>query len=173
MNISEYIFNYYYRKHHKKATAFPAWDKVNTVLLLFESDLTEKNLQVKQLVKELQQQGKDVTAWGYVDNKNTISAILRDYRILSRHDTNLFNKPKEAHLKDLRRMHFDLVIDLSLNSLLTLRYLLLFADADFKAGRQTEEPYLADFMVITGDNDDPAFLFDQIIFYLKNIKSSD
>ncbi len=173
MKLSERIFNHYCRKHAAKSHSFPTWENVQTVLLLFESDITEKNLQVKQLAKELQQQGKDVTAWGYVDNKNALSAILRDYRVLSRRDTNIFHKPKELHLKDLRRMHFDLVIDLSLNDILPLRYLMLYADAGFKAGRQTQEPYLADFMVMNGDNDDPAYLFDQILYYLKNIKSND
>ena len=173
MKISERIFNYYRRKQHVSQHTFPKWDKVQSVLLLFESDLTEKNLQIKQLVKELQQEGKDVTAWGYVDSKNAISAILRDYRILSRRDTNLFNKPKDAHLKDLKRMHFDLVIDLSLHDVLPIRYLMLYADADFKTGRQTDEPYLSDFMVMVGDNDNPAFLYDQVLYYLKNIKSND
>lgn len=173
MKLSERIFNYYRRKEKLSQHAFPRWDKVQSVLLLFESDLTEKNLHIKQLVKELQQEGKDVTAWGYVDSKNAISAILRDYRILSRRDTNLFEKPKEAHLKDLRHTHFDLVIDLSQHDVLALKYLLMYADADFKAGRQTEEPYLADFMVMTNGNDDPAFLYDQVLYYLKNIQSND
>ena len=173
MNLSERIFNYYRRKHKRQRHAFPEWENVKSVLLLFESDITEKNLQIKQLVKELQQQGKDVTAWGYVDSKNTLSAILRDYRILSRRDTNLFHKPKEIHLRDLSHIHFDVVIDLSLNDVLPLRYLMLFADAEFKAGRQTEEPYLSDFMVMTNEETDPAFLFDQILHYLKNIKSND
>ncbi|MBR1808918.1 MAG: hypothetical protein IJ776_05990 [Paludibacteraceae bacterium] len=173
MNIPERIFNYYRRKHKREQHSFPKWEMVQTILLLFESDLTEKNLQIKQLVKELQQDGKDVTAWGYVDSKNALSAILRDYRILSRRDTNLFNKPKDAHLKDLRRMHFNLVIDLSLHEVLPIKYLMLYADADFKAGRQTDEPYLSDFMVMTGDSDDPAFLYDQILYYIKNIKSND
>lgn len=173
MSISERIFNYYLHKQKKTQHCFPHWDAVTTVLLLFESDITEKNLQVKQLIKELQQQNKEVTAWGYVDSKNALSAILRDYRILSRRDTNLFDKPKDAHLKDLSRMHFDIVIDLSLHDLLPLRYLLMFANADFKAGRQTVEPYLADFMVATKEGDDPAFLFDQITYYLTNIQSND
>ena len=173
MNLKEKIFNYHLRKHKHHHCAFPQWDKAKSILLLFESDITEKNLQIKQLVKELQQQGKDVTAWGYVDQKNALSAILRDYRILARRDTNLFDKPKEIHLRDLSHIHFDIVIDLSLKNILPLRYLMLLADADFKAGRQTEEPYLADFMVMTNEETDPAFLFDQILHYLQNIKSND
>lgn len=173
MKLSEYIFNHHRRKHKRQVHAFPEWSKVKHILLLFESDLTEKNLHIKQLIKELQQQGKEVTAWGYVDSKTALSGILRDYRILAHRDTNLFDKPKEIHLKDLTRRHFDVVIDLTLKDILPLKYLMLYAEADFKAGRQPEEPYLADFMVMNVNNEDPAFLFDQIIYYLKHIQSSD
>ena len=173
MNLSEKIFNYYLRKNKKQSCAFPHWEDVRTVLLLFESDLTEKNLQIKQLVKELQQEGKEVTAWGFVDAKNALSAILRDYRILARRDTNLFHKPKEAHLRDLSHIHFDVVIDLSMHDILPLRYLMLLSRAGFKAGRQTQEPYLADFMVAVDEAADPAFLYDQILHYIKNIQSND
>ena len=171
--LSEYIFNYHRRKRQPSNKIFPAWDKTVSILLLFESDLTEKNLQIKQLIKELQQQGKEVTAWGYVDMKKAQSGILRDYRILAHEDTNFLDKPKEQHLKDLMRMHFDVLIDLSQRDILPLKYLMLYADADFKAGRQTNAPYLADFMVSTNGNDNPAYLFDQITYYLKNIQSSD
>ncbi len=169
MSIREKIFNYCLRKQRPRKHAFINWTDVKTVFLLFESDITEKNIQIKQLIKELQQQGKEVTAWGYLDSKKSLSAILRDYRVLSRSDINLFHKPKENHLKDLAGMHFDVVIDLSMHDILPLRYLLLFSDTDLKVSRQVAEPYIADFMVMLNQNDDPAFLFDQITYYLQNI----
>lgn len=173
MKLSDWIFNYIRKKNPRQTHCFPDWNRVKTILILFESDITEKNLNIKQIIKELQQDGKDVTAWGYVDNKRAQSGILRDYRILAQQDINIFRKPKEWHLKDFQRMHFDVVIDLSINDLLPLQYLMLYADANFKTGKQTKEPYMADFMVMNGDNDDPTFLFDQIIHYLKNIRSND
>lgn len=171
--LYNFIFSYIQKRRPRQAHSFPNWNKVISVLILFESDITEKNLNIKQLVKELQQEGKEVTAWGYVDNKTAISGILRDYRVLAQKDTNLLGQPKEMHLKDFERLHFDVVIDLSLHDCLPLRYLMLYADADFKAGRQTAEPYMADFMVVNNDNEDPAFLFDQILHYLHNIESKD
>ena len=173
MSLRQTIFNWYRKRAPRHQATFPRLDRVQTVLLLFESDLTEKNLQVKQLAKELAKEGREVTAWGYVDMKRSQSAILRNYRVLSRSDINLFHKPKSTHLDDLKGQHFDLLIDLSLHQVLPLRYLALYANADFRAGAQTQEPYLSDFMLALPPDKDQVYLFDQIMYYLKNIQSND
>lgn len=173
MNLKEYIFNYRLKRHLKGNTLFPKLHRVRTVLLLFESDIMEKNLRIKQLQKELSAQGKEVTAWGYVDRKDGQTAILPAYRVLCRKDINLIGCPKTECLNQLRKQHFDLVIDLSLRSVLPLRYLLMEARTDFRAGRQTEEPYLSDLMITLQEKNDETYLLQQIMHYLNNIQTTD
>lgn len=180
MNIREYIFRYRVRKQQVQGTCFPAYDSIRKVLLLFESDYQERNPAIKQMIKQLQEDGKEVTAWGIVDKKVPISAVLRDYRILGHKDISWWTHcPKDHELQDLRREHYDTVINLSTTDVLSLRYLNLYAHTSFRIGLRTrdangQDTQVADMMIDTPIDEkagrDAVYLFDQIIHYLKIIK---
>ena len=69
--------------------------------------------------------------------------------------------------------HFDLLINLDVNHLTPLRYLNLYANADFRVGMVTEEPYENDFMVaIPDDQRNLVYLFDQIMLYIRKINAA-
>ena len=89
MNISQYIFR---RKASKlkRESKYHSFADTRTILILFESEYQERHTQVKQLIKELQKEGKEVTAWGYVDKKQAVTAVLRDFRVLDRQSYTLF-----------------------------------------------------------------------------------
>lgn len=169
--LQEMIWRFVQKRKPRVAT-YHSYKTAHRILLLFESDRLERNIQIKTLIKELQADGKEVTAWGFVQEKKMAeSAVLRDYRVLARQDFNKFFYPQDNEVQDLQREHFDLLIDLNVKNLLPLRYLNLLTNVDFRAGRQTEMPYLNDFMLAVGDDTDPAYLFDQLIHYLKNVES--
>ena len=196
MNIKEYIFRYKYRSQMKKQPRTPVYHSYRTVrriLLLFESDLLERNVQTKALIKQLQQDGKEVTAWGFVPGKKVAqSAILRDYRVLAQQDFTRWGWPQEQQIKDLQLEEYDLLIDLNVSQLLPLRYLSLYARADFRCGMLTPAPCLADFQIdlthtnvpeaapeqpenktaaeVVNSAINPAYLFDQILHYLQTIE---
>ena len=94
-SLRERVFRRAQRNNLPSQVVFPSYANIRKVFILFESDVLERNSQIKQLVRELQSDGKTVTAWGFVDKKQVNSAILRDYRILGRQDVNLMGKPKE------------------------------------------------------------------------------
>ena len=196
MNIKEYIFRYKYRSQMKKQPRTPVYHSYRTVrriLLLFESDLLERNVQIKALIKQLQQDGKEVTAWGFVPGKKVAqSAILRDYRVLAQQDFTRWGWPQELQIKDLQLEEYDLLIDLNVSQLLPLRYLSFYARADFRCGMLTPAPCLADFQIdlthtnapeaapeqpenktaaeVVNSAINPAYLFDQILHYLQTIE---
>ena len=196
MNIKEYIFRYKYRSQMKKQPRTPVYHSYRTVrriLLLFESDLLERNVQIKALIKQLQQDGKEVTAWGFVPGKKVAqSAILRDYRVLAQQDFTSWGWPQEQQIKDLQLEEYDLIIDLNVSQLLQLRYLSFYARADFRCGMLTPAPCLADFQIdlthtnapeaapeqpenktaaeVVNSAINPAYLFDQILHYLQTIE---
>ena len=81
---------------------------------------------------------------------------------------------------------FDLLIDLTLKPLLPLQYVALYANALCKTGTRNTELQLYDFVLdieklMTHKEDaetyefqpDEAYLFQQIIFYLKSIQTKD
>lgn len=174
MNIKTKIQEFIFQQIQKRRSHNPRYQSYRSakkVLLLFESDIQERNIQMKALVRQMQEDGKVVTAWGYVPEKKVAeSAILRDYRVLAQQNFNFWGLPQQDTQNDLCREHFDLLIDLNMNDQLSMRYLNLFADADFRCGKRTDEPHLNDFMVDIKYEDNPAFLFDQIVHYLKAIE---
>lgn len=169
MNPRELIFKFVQRRH-PRTPRYQSYASSKRILLLFESDIDERNLQIKTLAKQLQEDGKDVSAWGFVNKPEAQSSVLRGYRVTSLRDYNFWQVPKDYLIQDLTNERYDLLINLNMSDCLPLRYLSLYAEADFRAGKQGDPPYLSDFMVDVHEESNPAFLFDQIIHYLKNIQ---
>ena len=162
---------------------FVNYDKAKTVLLLFESDYSEKNPVIRKMIASLQQDGKKVVAWGFIDKKEITTSILPDFRILHHQQTDFFHKPLVSYLNELDNLTFDLLIDLSLRPILPLEYLVMYANAFCKAGLQKNDLPIFDFILDvdttildeeTSENQvDETYLFNQIIFYLKSIQTND
>ena len=121
MNIKEYIFHYKYRRQQKQQPRTPIYHSYRTVrriLLLFESDLLERNVQIKALIKQLQQDGKEVTAWGFVSGKKMAqSATLRDYRVLAQQDFTRLGWPQEQQIRDLQANFKKKFVDFCFNEI--------------------------------------------------------
>lgn len=185
--------NYLFQKRAQKllnenhrVRRFVNYEKAKTVLLLFESDFLERNLNVRNIILQLQHDGKKVSAWGYTNRKEVSSSILPEFRILHYKQTDLFQRPKNSFLNELKNQEFDLLIDLSLRPLIALEYIALYANASLKTGvRKTNLP-IFDFLLnmesikaptpnaeAIENPVDEIYLFNQIIFYLKSIQTTD
>ena len=184
--INTFLFNRQARKLASSAErerSFVSYKKAKTVFLLFESDFTEKNAVIRKIVQMLQLDRKKVVAWGFIDKKQVSTALLPDFRVLNYEHTDFFKKPHASFFRELERYEFDLVIDLSLHSILPLEYFTLFANAKCKIGVKKTETPIYDFIIDLENHQqtlesseeelDELFLFNQIIFYLKSIQSSD
>lgn len=185
--ISKFFFQLRVKKMQQaegREKRFMSYDDIRTVLILFESEFTEKNEIIRKLVKKLSVDGKKVSTCGFIKKKQTKSAILPDSRILDLSHTSFLEKPQDAIVSDLLNQEYDMVMDLTLDDLIPLMYVLINAKSPFKVGRKRDELNLLDFALdlkkikeqehseeisIKIDED---YLFHQIIFYLKNIKSN-
>lgn len=177
--------------------AFVTYDKAKKILILFESDFEEKNEFVKSIIKQLTDDGKKVTAWGFSHKKTITSILTPGFTIFNKKSFNWSGKPKSEVLKQIEAEQFDLLINLSHNHFSYLLYLALFAKAQFKVGAKYHEAQLYDLSIDiesftnkltpkTEENvekstmDESATqhkltkqLYEQIIFYLKKIDSND
>jgi len=162
---------------------FVSYHKAKTILLLFESTYSERNPGTKRIIETLTADGKKVVAWGFVEKKQITSAAYPEFRILHPGDTDIFHKPKPALLTELAEQEFDLVIDITQQPSLALSYVVLFAKAKCKTGMQKQGFPMYDFALdvdayleennLKTDELPFTFLYDQIIFYLKNIQTND
>lgn len=187
--INAYLFNKRAQRYLSltpRTHRFVNYKKAKTILLLFESDYSEKNPNIHRIITEMQQDGKKVCAWGFIDKKEIDTAIYPDFRILHHKQTDFFHRPLESFLNELKFVEYDLLIDLTVKSIIPLEYLALYAIATFKTGiRKTELP-IFDFVLDVGNvpvetettessenTVDETYLYNQIIFYLKNIQTTD
>ena len=178
MKIKEKIFEYVRSKQPERSAHFPHLDQPLKLIILYESDVLERNDNIKTIRQELLRRQMDVTMWGYVEKKEINTLILPQSRILGVNDYNLLGKPREDVIKDLQEEHYDLLIDLTTRPLLPLRYLALFTNADFKVGMNLGEG-IHDMLLSLPDLDtenakpEASWLFNQIMGYLTTIKSND
>ena len=171
MSLKQYIFDYLRKKQPERVVRFPHAEEPLKVMVIYESDPLERNDAIKAIRQDLLRRQMDVTMWGYLGRKEIQTLILPQSRILGLGDYNWLGKPKDYVLTDLKAEHYDLLIDLSTQTLLPLRYLAMYTEADFKVGLSMGEG-LHD-MLMGMENPDAKGLYDQIINYLTTIKSND
>lgn len=181
MSLKTKIFNYLQGKQPERTGRFPHVDRPLKVLLIYESDVLERNNAIKEIRQDLLRRQMDVTMWGFVEKKEIQSLVLPQSRILGLRDYNWLGKPRDYVLKDLQAEHYDLLIDLTNRQLLPLRYLAMLADADFKVGMNLGEG-IHDMLIAmpTATNEkgeqlpvEAKDLYEQIMNYLTTIKSND
>ena len=165
---------------------FVNYDNAKSILILFESDFSEKNPELRKIVYKLQQDGKKVSCWGYVEKKEVVTSILPDFRILHHKDANFFQVPAISFINELEHQNFDILIDLTLRPILPLQYIAMYANAACKTGVKKFDLPLYDFVLDVESlmnrteetetseiQPDATYLFEQIIFYLKSIQTND
>ena len=181
MKLKQRIFEYLRKKLPEREVRFPHLDQPLKIMIIYESDVLERNDNIKTIRQDLLRRQMDVTMWGFVEKKEITTLILPQSRILGLSDYNLFGKPRDYVLTDLAVDHYDLLIDLTTRPLLPLRYLAMYTDADFKVGLNLGEGIhdmlisLPDFTPEQGEKAEieASWLFNQIMGYLTTIKSND
>ena len=179
--IRQYFFNRA-MKGVTRTSHYRSWDNIRTILVLFESDLQEKNQEARDFIKQLQTEGKKVVACCYVDKKKASSATFDNYVVIDRSQINWLQSPKEEFTQPLQTK-FDAVIDLTENDHLPLKYLLAQSKSDLRCGKSRVDNELYDFVIEmpphpvdakTGmprmDYNYIGNLSEQIVRYLKMIK---
>lgn len=181
MNIKQKIFDYVCNRAKERDPRFPHFDQPLKILIVYESDMLERNDAMKTIRQDLLRRQMDVTMWGYAEKKEISSLVLPQSRILGLQDYNFLGKPHDHVLKDLKAEHYDLLIDLTTRPLLPLRYIAMYADADFKVGLNLGEGIhdmllsLPDFTPEQGKEAalEASWLYDQIMRFITTIKSND
>lgn len=181
MKLKQYIFDYLQKKQEPRDPRFPHLDQPLKIMLIYESDVLERNDAIKTIRQDLLRRQMDVTMWGYVEKKDIQTLILPQSRILGVADYNFFGKPRDYVLTDLQAENYDLLIDLTTRQLLPLRYLAMYTNADFKVGLNLGEGLhdmlisLPDYTPDQGESVpvEATWLYNEIMKYLTTIRSMD
>ena len=181
MKIKQRIFEYLLKKQGPRDPHFPHMDQPLKVMVIYESDVLERNDAIKSIRQDLLRRQMDVSMWGYVEKKEITTLILPQSRVLGLNDYNWMGKPRDYVINDLQTEHYDLLIDLTTRPLLALRYIAMYTDADFKVGLNLGEGIhdmlisLPDFTPEQGEEAaiEASWLYHQIMSYITTIKSND
>lgn len=198
--LQNFIFEKRAKKHLLSQNETQKWvdfQHSNTIILLFESDYTEKNAYIKDVIATLDRSGKKVSAWGYVRKSQSARPILPQFKILGNKCVDWLMRPNEAYLRELSEKSYDLLIDLTINPIIPLQYISLLCNAPMKIGLNRPSNHFYNFKIILPEltspeksemdnktnqdtkqpvifeNNNEQKLFEEIIFYLKKIQTND
>ncbi len=155
----------------KRNSYYTDFKLIKSILILFEADSEKQNLFIKKCVSNLSEQGKKVSAWGYLAQKEISSPIFPHYRLFANKELSFFGIPNLSLTKEIQATEYDMVIQLTTKDILPLDYLLAVAISPLKISRKKTYKGISDIMIDINDTADIQFLFEQIMFYLDKIKT--
>jgi len=124
-------------------------------------------------IKFLTEKKIKVVSISYVEKKEVLDLYSLQIGMLyfTKSDLNWYYKPTNHNILDFINNRFDILIDLSLEELYPLEYILNLSRAKYKVGRFTSENSVYDLMINIKKTDTVEFLIEQIKHYLLILKT--
>ena len=154
----------------ERANRFLGLDEINSVMVFFLPDQYEA---ADVFIKKLRGMGKEVSGWTYLPKKYKKELPEMEYRIFEeKEDFDWLGEPWSDTIDELLAAPCDAMIDLTSTDCYPLIYLFIQRESMFKIGiSKNFEPNLYDLTITRTKKKDTAFFADQVIFYLKRIRS--
>ena len=143
--LREKIFAWILKRQATRQVVMIKWDTVRTVAVLYP------NNNIQHIIKPIEKDEKEVVVFTLPDKKQI----------------NWFTERPKTELRELlTARQFDLLIDLTQQPSLTMLYMAMDIQADFKVGRFIREG-IHDLTIDTAPQEAPDYLFEQIVKYIK------
>jgi hypothetical protein len=131
---------------------------------------------IRDFTKKLSQNNPNVTILGYVDSKKLIDHYLyrKGFDFFSRNDLNWYYKPVSEVADKFMKQPFDLLINLSLEAIYPIQYIIASSPATFKVGKFSPDEKYLDLMIdIEKENEQMKKVHEEIVSGKKDEDSSD
>ena len=143
--LREKIFAWVLKRQATRRVVMIKWDTVRTVAVLYP------NNNIQHIIQQIEKDEKEVVVFTLPDKKQI------DW---------ITERPKKEIREILTARQFDLLIDLTQQPSLTMLYMAMDIQADFKVGRFIREG-IHDLTIDTAPQEAPDYLFEQIVKYIK------
>ena len=143
--LREKIFAWVLKRQATRRVVMPQWDTLRTVAVLYP------NNNIQHIIQQIEKDEKEVVVFTLPDKKQI------DW---------ITERPKKEIREILIARQFDLLIDLTQQPSLTMQYMAMDIQADFKVGRFIREG-IHDLTIDTAPQEAPDYLFEQIVKYIK------
>lgn len=178
-NIQQLIGNYFFRNEynlHKRDIIVNNIDAVSSVGVIFSADTEENYRIISKFAILLKKEGvKNIHLLGYTKEKELPSylgaKLGQDF--LLKKELNWYLKPDSTAAKNFIHEPFDILIDLTIENIFPLLYILGKSSAHFKVGKgNCGKDFLFDMMINT-NAEGLENLSKQILHYLRQINKVD
>lgn len=162
----EIVFNINRSNHHRH---FDNFDGLSNIALIFEIADYKQSIELQSI---LSSENCTVQLIGYCAKVDREIHDTKNY-LFSSKEVNLFGKPKSHIIDEFNSLTkaCDLLIDTTRGEFLPINYLLSQKDDVLKVGLAVTSLKLYDFILEVAKNVDTKFLCQQILFYLRKLKS--
>ena len=143
--IRQKIFDWHLRHQAAREVVMYPWQDIRSVLILHEG------LEVEHIAQQLRSAGKEVQVCAMPDKKEIAW---------------LTGMPKKEVRERLQSRHYDMLMDLTQQTNITMQYMALYTRTGIKTGRDIGKK-LYDLSIDTPAQPTPNFLFEQIVKYIQ------
>ena len=155
-------------RNFQRETRVHNFKTASSAVILFNADLPDAFKVIKEFRDFLKKEGITSSAFGYVNQNEVPQEMLfwKDFHMITKKDLNWYMKPGGEMVEHFKGKDPDLLIDFTTNFSLELQFLVQLSPARFKIGNFTEQKNDYDLMINASENDDMAFLSEQIRRYV-------
>ncbi len=157
------------KKNERQHTFLNIANMKNILILFDNKDLNE----IIHIAKELDSMGKRIFLWTYDPDKNAIPAKRQSLSLqtITPKDVSSIGSISKELIAVFESQIYDTIIDLTTENHYALKYLLSNNTAKFSIGTCKSDDRLYDFVLLKEENMGVTEVYDQIKFYLSNIRS--
>lgn len=172
LKIANYLFLREVGKQKRNSESV-TFDEAKKIGILYEATSDQHYEIVKQFVKDIRSQQKDVLALGYVDKKELPAMRFAKLGLdfFTRRSINWKMKPMDPMVNNFINGNFDILINLNTDRCFPLKYVSAMTKARFKIGKYDQKNFpFFDMMIQTSETGSLKDFIVQLTHYLKLLK---
>lgn len=160
------------KRKYARTKCFIDYPDIQRVLLFFNREHLEAVIPV---IKTLENEGKQVFALCLDDykvkNEEVPVSIPSFIHLWKKTDMKFTSVPKIERINEIKAFGADTLIDLTLRPSLVHDLLYYHTQATYRVGLSPQDPSRFDLLLAIDDQHDASFFFNQLLFYLKSLRT--
>jgi len=146
------------------------FNSAQSVGVLFDATEQVQRDQVMPFIESIKKQVKQVTAIGFLQNKQDASSF--SFKGFNLNDIDWLGRPKKEVLENYAGEAFDFLICIYQKECLPIEYIAALSKAQMRVGPYTDNTYCYDLIIDTTKNDSTKHFLKEVEFYLHKINNT-
>lgn len=158
----------------KRETHVHNFETAQTAVIVFDAQIKNGFHIVKEFRDYLKTEGVSCSVYAFMNQKEIPKDMVfwKGYHIITRRNLNWYMQPVGEDVEQYKQEDPDILVDFSIEPLIELQFLVQLSSARFKIGCYTEEKNDYDLMINLSEQNDMAFLSEQIKHYVSMLNPS-